>query len=60
LLVAGGQVDGALRALVELVRRTSGAERDRVRKHLLSLFEALGDDDPAVAPARRALTAALY
>ena len=60
LLVAGGQVDGALGTLVELVRRTSGADRDRVRKHLLSLFEALGDDDPAVAPARRALTAALY
>ena len=60
LLVAGGHVDGALSSLVELVRRTSGTERDQVRKHLLSLFEALGDDDPAVAPARRALTAALY
>ena len=60
LLVAGGQVDGAFGTLVELVRRTSGADRDRVRKHLLSLFEALGDDDPGVAPARRALTAALY
>ena len=60
LLVAGGHVDGAFDALVGLVRRTSGADRDRVRRHLVSLFEAMGDDDPAVAPARRALTAALY
>ncbi|MGZ6839116.1 MAG: tetratricopeptide repeat protein [Frankiaceae bacterium] len=60
LLVAGGHVDGAFDALVGLVRRTSGADRDRVRRHLVSLFETMGDDDPAVAPARRALTAALY
>jgi putative thioredoxin len=42
------------------VKRASGEERDSVRKHLLSLFNVAGPDDPAVASARRALARALF
>jgi putative thioredoxin len=58
--VVGGHVDDAFNRLVEAVRRMAGDERDRVRQHLLELFEAVGPDDPRVATARRALSAALF
>jgi putative thioredoxin len=45
---------------VALVKRSSGEDRDLVRKHLLSLFAVAGPDDPAVAGARRALASALF
>ena len=44
----GGHVDDAFRRLVELVRRTSEAERDQARSHLIGLFAAVGNDDPRV------------
>jgi putative thioredoxin len=56
----GGHVEDAFTRLVELVRRTSGAERDRARTHLLGLFAAVGDDDPRVLSGRRALASALF
>src|SRR5262245_38037817 len=40
--VVGGHVDDAFRRLIDAVRRTAGDERDRVREHLLELFEAVG------------------
>lgn len=55
-----GRVDAALHRLVELVRRTSGADRDAARTHLVELFEILGPEDPHVAPARTALANALF
>jgi putative thioredoxin len=58
--VLNGQAEAAYRRLVDLVRRTSGDERDAARKHLLSLFTVAGPDDPAVATARRALANALF
>lgn len=58
--VAGGHVDDAFSRLVDLVRRTSGDERERVRERLLELFVVVGSDDPRVAPTRRALASALY
>jgi putative thioredoxin len=58
--VLSGQAPEAYVRLVGLVRRTSGDERDAVRKHLLSLFSVAGPDDPAVAAARRALASALF
>ena len=58
--IAQGDTSGALAGLVEVVRRTSGPEREKARAHLVELFQALGDDDPAVAPARRSLAAALF
>jgi putative thioredoxin len=58
--VLSGQAPEAYERLIALVRRTSGEERDAVRKHLLSLFSVAGPDDPAVAGARRALASALF
>jgi putative thioredoxin len=58
--VLSGQAPQAYARLVELVRRTSGDEREAARKHLLSLFAVAGPDDSAVAGARRALASALF
>jgi putative thioredoxin len=58
--VLSGDADKAYGRLVEAIRRTSGEEREDVRKHLVSLFTIAGPDDPAVAGARRALASALY
>jgi len=59
-LVITGDAAGAFALLVECVRQTSGAERDRARQHLLELFEIVGPDHPAVAPARLSLANALF
>jgi putative thioredoxin len=56
----GGHVDDAFARLVELVRRTTGAERDAARTHLIDLFGAVGNDDPRVLKARRDLASALF
>ncbi len=58
--ILSGQAPEAYDRLVALVRRTTGEERDAVRKHLLSLFAVAGPDDPAVSTARRALARALF
>ncbi|GIF10586.1 tetratricopeptide repeat protein [Actinoplanes teichomyceticus] len=58
--VLNGQAADAYARLVALVKRTSGDDREVVRKHLLSLFTVAGPDDPAVAGARRALASALF
>jgi putative thioredoxin len=55
-----GRVDEAFDRLIGTVRRTSGDDRETVRKHLLSLFEVLPPDDPRVAKARRRLASALF
>lgn len=55
-----GQVEQAFARLVNLVRRTEGAERDAARNRLLALFAVLSPEDPRVARARRDLTAALF
>jgi putative thioredoxin len=58
--LASNRVELAFARLVETVGRTSGADRDRVREHLVGLFELLPGDDPRVASARRALARALF
>jgi putative thioredoxin len=58
--VLSGQAERAYQRLVDLVRRTSGADRDAARQHLVSLFTIAGPDDPAVAGARRQLANALF
>lgn len=55
-----GHIDEAFERLVTVIRKTSGAERDRVRMRLLELFDTMGATDPAVLKARRALATALY
>ncbi len=58
--VAGQQVEEAFRRLVDTVRRVYGDDRDRVRQHLVGLFELFPADDPRVAAARRNLASALF
>ncbi len=59
-LLGTGNVEAAFERLLAVVRRTAGEDRDMARKHLVELFGIVGDDDPRVGPARRALTAALF
>jgi putative thioredoxin len=56
----GGHVDDAFNRLVDLVRRTTDADRDEARTHLIGLFGAVGNDDPRVLRARRDLASALF
>lgn len=58
--LVGGHVEDAFLRLIDLVRRTSGEERDTVRQHLLGQFEVVGAADPRVAKARTSLMSALY
>jgi putative thioredoxin len=60
LMIAQGGIEEAFAQLVAFVRRSSGDDREKARAHLVGLFQALGDADPAVPPARRALAAALF
>jgi putative thioredoxin len=59
-LLGTGQVEAAFDRLLDVVRRTSGEDRDRARTHLVELFAVVGDDDPRVGAARRQLMAALF
>ena len=56
----GGHVDDAFTRLVDLVRRTTGDERNQAREHLLGLFAAVGNDDPRVLRGRQNLASALF
>jgi putative thioredoxin len=58
--LARGDVQRSFGRLLDLVRRTSGPERDRVRTHLVTLFDVLPQDEPALAAARRDLASALF
>lgn len=56
----GGHVEDAFARLIDLVRRTGGDDRTRVRARLVDLFEIVGTEDPRVARARRDLASALF
>jgi putative thioredoxin len=58
--LVGGHVEDAFGRLVATVGRTAGDGRDRVRRHLLDLFEVVGAEDPRVAKARVALSRVLF
>lgn len=58
--VSGGHVEDAFARLIDLVRRTTGDDRERIRTRLVELFTVVGTDDPRVADARRALASALF
>ena len=58
--VSGGHVDDAFDRLIQLVKRTSEDDRERVRQRLLDLFTVVGITDPRVATARRALASARF
>ncbi len=60
LELLGGHVDDAFGRLVDVVRRTSGDDRDAARLHLVELFGVVGDADPRVGRARQQLASALF
>ena len=60
LEIAAGKVEDAFNRLLEVVKRTSGEERNTVRLHLLDLFEVFGPEDPMVKKARGKLAALLF
>jgi len=55
-----GDLEGALRRIVESVPAGTPDERDRLREVAVALFERLDPDDPLVGTYRRRLAAALY
>lgn len=60
LELATNDVDQAFKRLVDTVRRVFGEDRDKVREHLVGMFELFPPDDDRVAKARRNLASALY
>jgi len=60
LEIANQDVEKAFKRLVDTVRRVYGDDRNKVREHLVSLFELFATDDPRVAAARRNLASALF
>lgn len=58
--VATGQVAEGFDRLIRAIKRTSGDDRDRIRRHLIEMFEVFPEGDDRVAAARRALASALF
>ncbi|MBW0114707.1 tetratricopeptide repeat protein [Pseudonocardia abyssalis] len=58
--VATDDVEGAFARLVATAGRVFGDDRDRVREHLVGLFELFPADDARVTAARRALARVLF
>ncbi|WP_309113900.1 tetratricopeptide repeat protein [Saccharothrix sp.] len=58
--LATQDVEAAFKRLIDTVRRVYGDDRDRVREHLVGLFELFPADDQRVSAARRSLASALY
>ncbi len=56
----GGHVEDAFARLIDLVRVSSGEDRERVRAHLVELFNVVGQHDERVRKARTSLMSALF
>ncbi len=54
------RVQAAFDRLIGTVKRTSGDDRDKARRHLIDLFELFPEGDDRVATARRSLASALF
>lgn len=57
---AAGDRQGAIEALLEIVRRDRAWNDQAARKHLVTLFEAMGPADPRTIEARRKLSSILF
>ena len=55
-----GDIEEALRLLVDAVPAAAAEERERLREVAVAVFEQLDPDDPLVGTYRRRLAAALY
>jgi putative thioredoxin len=60
LELANGQVEESFDRLLGVFQRTAGDERDKVRQHLLELFEVLPPRDQRVTKARSKLSSLLF
>ena len=58
--MSAGQVEDAFARLIELVRISAGADRQRARDHLLALFVLVDPSDPRITKARLSLANALF
>jgi putative thioredoxin len=52
--------EGAIRELLDIVRRDRKWNEEAARKHLVTLFEAMGPTDPRTVDARRRLSSILF
>jgi putative thioredoxin len=59
-LDGAGDRAGALDALLEIVRRDRKWNEEAARKHLVTLFEAMGPTDPRTIETRRKLSSILF
>lgn len=60
VLYAAGQQEGALDALLEIVKRDRTWNEEAARKQILKFFEALGPTHPLTVATRRKLSALLF
>lgn len=60
LEVLSGQAEAGYSRIIALIGRTTGEQREYLRKHLVDLFKIAGNDDEAVMAARRKLSAVLF
>ncbi len=58
--VAQNKIEDAFARLITTIRRTFGDDRNRVRQHLVGLFDLFDPADERVAKARRDLASALF
>jgi putative thioredoxin len=58
--LATGQIDASFDRLLGVFQRTAGEDRNKIRLHLLGLFEVLPPRDPRVAKARARLSSLLF
>ncbi len=58
--VAQNAIEDGFARLVAVVRRTAGDDRNRVREHLIGLFDLFDPSDERVLKARRDLASALF
>ena len=58
--LATGRIEESFDRLLGVVRRTSGADRDKARAHLVSLFDILPPRDPRVTKTRSTLASLLF
>jgi putative thioredoxin len=57
---AAGDREGAIGELLDIIRRDRKWNDDAARKHLVTLFEAMGPADPRTESARRKLSSILF
>ncbi|MGB8020505.1 MAG: tetratricopeptide repeat protein [Candidatus Nanopelagicales bacterium] len=60
VLVLDGRPVEAFARMIGAIRFTTGPERERLRAHLIDLFEVVGPEDPSVSRARTDLANALF